>query len=141
MIVKQHNQALNNKSRFPFICVSNSSFPPMDSTNSYVHFCFDVLHPRLFCFVINATDTCNYAMNETHAFLCNIQSCLTFSFEVNQNKNSTVHYCLFSPWWPLAFLIFSLPLYCHKLFLFKQHWSPLFFISCSSSFPVIQVNV
>ena len=47
----------------------NSSFLPMDSMNSNVHFRFDVLlHPRLFCFVINAADTCNYATNETCAF-------------------------------------------------------------------------
>ena len=47
----------------------NSSFLPMDSTNSNVHFHFDVLlHPRSFCFEINAIDTCKYATNETHAF-------------------------------------------------------------------------
>ena len=47
----------------------NSSFLPMDSTNSTVHFRFDVLlHPRLFSFVINAADTCKYALNETDAF-------------------------------------------------------------------------
>ena len=41
----------------------------MDSTNSNVHFRFDVLlHPRLFSFVINAADTCKYALNETRAF-------------------------------------------------------------------------
>ena len=47
----------------------NSYFLPMDSTNSNVHFHFDVLrHRGLFCFVINAADTCKYAMNKTHAF-------------------------------------------------------------------------
>ena len=47
----------------------NSSFILMDSMNSNVHFRFEALiHPRLFCFVINAADTCNYVMNETHAF-------------------------------------------------------------------------
>ena len=47
----------------------NSSFLPVDSTKSNVHFRFDVLrHPRLFCFVTNAADTCKYATNETHAF-------------------------------------------------------------------------
>ena len=41
----------------------------MDSMNSNVHFHFDVLlHPRRFCFEINAIDTCKYATNETHAF-------------------------------------------------------------------------
>ena len=48
----------------------NSSFLPMDSTNSNVHFRFDVLlHPRLFSFVINAADTCKYATKESRA-LC-----------------------------------------------------------------------
>ena len=47
----------------------NSSFLPMDSTKSNVHFRFDVLlHSRLFCFVTNTADTCKYAMNETRAF-------------------------------------------------------------------------
>ena len=47
----------------------NSSFLPMGSSNSNVHYRFDVLlHPRLFYFVINAAHTCNYATNETRAF-------------------------------------------------------------------------
>ena len=65
---KYHNQALNNKVKlFSFhLWMYNSSFLLMDSTNSNVNFHFDVsLHPRLFCFVINATDTCKYATNET----------------------------------------------------------------------------
>ena len=41
----------------------------MDSTNSNARFRFDVLlRPRLFSFVINAADTCKYALNETRAF-------------------------------------------------------------------------
>ena len=47
----------------------NSSFLTMDSSNSNVHYRFDVLlHPRLFCFVMNAAHTCKYATNETRAF-------------------------------------------------------------------------
>ena len=39
----------------------NWSFLPMDSTNWNVLFRFDVLlHPRLFCFVINTADKCEY---------------------------------------------------------------------------------
>ena len=41
----------------------------MDSTDWNVHFCFYVLlHPRLFCFVINPADTWKYATNESRAF-------------------------------------------------------------------------
>ena len=41
----------------------------MDSTNSNVHFHFDVLlNPRLLCFEINSIDTRKDATNETHAF-------------------------------------------------------------------------
>ena len=47
----------------------NLSFLPMDSTNSNVHFHFDVLlNPRLLCFEINSIDTRKDATNETHAF-------------------------------------------------------------------------
>ena len=47
----------------------DSSFLPVDSMNSNVHFCFDVLlRRRFFHFVINAADTCNYATNERRAF-------------------------------------------------------------------------
>ena len=41
-----------------------------------------------------------------------------------------------SPWWPLAFLIFLT-----AAVKFQRNWSPLFFISRSSSFFVIHVNV
>ena len=42
----------------------NWSFLPMDSTNSNALFRFDVLlHPRLFCFVINTADTCKYMLD------------------------------------------------------------------------------
>ena len=41
-----------------------------------------------------------------------------------------------SPWWPLAFLIFLT-----AAIKFQRNWSPLFFISRSSSFFVIHVNV
>ena len=48
-------------------CMFNWSFLPMDSTNSNVLFRFDVLlHPRLFCFVINTTDTCKYMLWTKH---------------------------------------------------------------------------
>ena len=48
-------------------CVFNQSFFPMDSTNSIVLFRFDVLlHPRLFCFVINTADTCKYMLRTKH---------------------------------------------------------------------------
>ena len=47
-------------------CMFNWSFLSMDSTNSNVLFHFDVLlHPRLFCFVINTADTCKYYMLRT----------------------------------------------------------------------------
>ena len=57
----------------------------MDSTNFNVHFRFDVLlHPRLFCLVINAADTCKYATNETRAFCAmDNQSHLTNSLKIN----------------------------------------------------------
>ena len=43
----------------------------MDSMTSNVLFRFDVLlHPRLFCFVINTADTCKYML-------------FTFSFEID----------------------------------------------------------
>ena len=41
-----------------------------------------------------------------------------------------------SPWWPPAFLIFLT-----AAIKFQRNWSPLFFISRSSSFFVIHVNV
>ena len=45
----------------------NWSFLPMDSTNLNVLFRFDVLlHPRLFCFVINTADTCKYMLQAKH---------------------------------------------------------------------------
>ena len=40
----------------------------MDSTNSGSFPFRCLLHPRLFCFVTNAADTCKYATNETQAF-------------------------------------------------------------------------
>ena len=46
----------------------------------------------------------------------------------------------FSPCWPLAFLIFSPPLWI-SMFLFLQNSSPLFSITRSSSFSVIHVSV
>ena len=46
-----------------------------------------------------------------------------------------------SPWWPLAFLIFSLPLLNFQVFLPIILQSPLFFISRSCSFSVTHVNV
>ena len=48
---------------------------------------------------------------------------------------------LFSPWWPLAFLMFSPPPYKLFMFFFQQNWSPLFFVARSSSFSVIHVNI
>ena len=58
---KYHNQALNYKlALYSFhLCIFNSSLPPMDSTNSNVHFRFDV--------VINGADTWKLATNETRA--------------------------------------------------------------------------
>ena len=48
-------------------CMLNWSFLPMDSTNSNVLFHFDVLlHPGLFCFVINTDDTCKYMLRKKH---------------------------------------------------------------------------
>ena len=45
----------------------NWSFLPMDSTNLNVFFRFHVLlHPRLFCFVINTADTCKYMLRTKH---------------------------------------------------------------------------
>ena len=46
----------------------------------------------------------------------------------------------FSPWWPLASPFSH---HCYKIFMFffQRNWSPLFFISRSSSFSVIHVNV
>ena len=59
----------------------------MDSTNSNVHFHFDVLpNPRLLCFEINSIDTRKDATNETHAFCA--MDVRAFSFKVNQNKSS-----------------------------------------------------
>ena len=46
----------------------------------------------------------------------------------------------FSPWWPLA-SPFSQRCYKIFMFFFQRNWSPLFFISRSSSFSVIHVNV
>ena len=46
----------------------------------------------------------------------------------------------FSPWWPLA-CPFSHRCYKIFMFFFQRNWSPLFFISRSSSFSVIHVNV
>ena len=45
----------------------------------------------------------------------------------------------FSPCWPLAFLIFSPPLWI-SMFFFLRNSSPLFSITCSSSFSVIHVR-
>ena len=47
----------------------------------------------------------------------------------------------FSPWWPLAFPYVSHGHYKIVMFFFQRYWSPLFFVSRSSSFSVIQVNV
>ena len=46
----------------------------------------------------------------------------------------------FSPCWPLAFLIFSPPLWI-PMFFFLRNSSPLFSVTRSSSFSVIPVNV
>ena len=46
----------------------------------------------------------------------------------------------FSPCWPLAFLIFSPPLWL-SMFFFPRNSSPLFSITRSSSFSVIHVSV
>ena len=46
----------------------------------------------------------------------------------------------FSPYWPLAFLIFSPPLWI-SMFFFLRNSSPLFSITRSSSFSVIHVSV
>ena len=46
----------------------------------------------------------------------------------------------FSPCWPLAFLIFSPPLWI-SMFFFLRNSSPLFSITRSSSFSVVHVNV
>ena len=46
----------------------------------------------------------------------------------------------FSPGWPLAFLIFSPPLWI-SMFFFLRNSSPLFSITRSSSFSVIHVSV
>ena len=46
----------------------------------------------------------------------------------------------FSPCWPLAFLIFSSPLWI-SMFFFLRNSSPLFSITCSGSFSVIDVSV
>ena len=50
------------------------------------------------------------------------------------------HCCSFSPCWPLAFLIFSPPLWI-SMFFFLRNSSPLFSITRSSSFSVIHVSV
>ena len=50
------------------------------------------------------------------------------------------HCCSFSPCWPLAFLIFSPPLWI-SMFLFLRNSSPLFAITRSSSCSVIHVSV
>ena len=50
------------------------------------------------------------------------------------------HYRSFSPCWPLAFLIFSPPLWIF-MFFFLRNSSPLFSITRSSSFSVIHVSV
>ena len=46
----------------------------------------------------------------------------------------------FSPCWPLAFLIFSLPLWI-SVFFFLQNSSPLFSITRSSFFSVVHVRI
>ena len=70
-------------------CMFNWSFHPMDSTNSNVLYRFDVLlHPRLFCFVITPLTHANICYERNTYFLHNGRSCRTFSFNVNQNKNS-----------------------------------------------------
>ena len=50
------------------------------------------------------------------------------------------HRCSFSPCWPLAFLIFSPPLWISMFFSLRNS-SPLFSITRSSSFSVIYVSV
>ena len=50
------------------------------------------------------------------------------------------HCCSFSPCWPIAFLIFSPPLWMSML-LFQRNSFPLFSITRSSSFFVIHVRV
>ena len=50
------------------------------------------------------------------------------------------HCCSFSPCWPLAFLIFSPPLWNFHVF-FQRNSSPLFSITCFISFSVIHVSV
>ena len=47
----------------------------------------------------------------------------------------------FSPCWPLAFLIFSTPLWISMFFFPCNSWGPLFSITHSSSFSVIHVSV
>ena len=47
----------------------------------------------------------------------------------------------FSPWWPLAFPYVSHRHYKIFMFFFQRNFSPLFFVSHSSSFSVIHVNV
>ena len=55
--------------------------------------------------------------------------------------NASFFYCpSFTPSWPLAFLIFSPPLWIF-MFFFLRNTSPLFSINRSSSFSVIQVSV
>ena len=52
-----------------------------------------------------------------------------------------IFYCRsFSLCWPLAYLIVSQPL-CIFMFFFLQNSSPLFLVTCSSSFSVIHVSV
>ena len=69
------------------------------------------------------------------------------SYVLTQNILSPVfmfafifHCRSFSPCWPLAFLIFSPPLWI-SMFFFLRNSSPLFSITRSSSFSVIHVSV
>ena len=89
----------------------------------------------LFC----TTKTSNFLV--THYFLWrNCRMCLpNILFPVFMF--AFIFHCRsFSPCWPLAFLIFSPPLWI-SMFFFLRNSSPLFSITRSSSFSVIHVSV
>ena len=77
----------------------------------------------------------------THYFYGGIVVCAYQRFCFPCSCSLLFFHCrLFSPCWPLAFLIFSPPLWI-SMFFFLRNSSPLFSITRSSSFSVIHVSV
>ena len=97
------------------------------------------------CFAGPTTLFCTTEMSNflvTHVFYGGIVVCAypIFCFLAVFMFAFIFHCSSFSPCWPLAFLIYSPPLWI-SMFFFLRNSSPLFSITRSSSFSVIHVSV